>query len=222
MSNAFVSAYLRSLAELRRMGADTEQQISNAFGRLLDDWGRALGLIFIPEHPIKGRRGATIRPNGALLHDIRVSFGWWAVKRGSGRVDPKIAAGRLGPMERVFVWQERDAACRNQDFCTRRWLTLGQKWFFDCAALLRADRHHASRTHAGAESDHVTVARPSIMVRAGRFRPKAAGRKGDHRFLIKRVSERPKHSARYDDAMAPEIGMRVRRQANPLRHPHHE
>ena len=62
-----------------------------AFKDLLKAWGRSNDLQFIPEYeiitPTKERRYV----DGALLHDLRVPFGYWEAKDEEDDLDDEIA-----------------------------------------------------------------------------------------------------------------------------------
>lgn len=92
MSQLLINAYLADLDRLKKIsGASRESVIREAFKDLLKAWGRSLNLQFIPEHeyitPTKERRYI----DGALLHDLRVPFGYWEAKDSSDDLDEEIA-----------------------------------------------------------------------------------------------------------------------------------
>jgi predicted helicase len=92
MSQLLINQYLADLDRLRRVsGASRESVVREAFKDLLKAWGRAQNLQFIPEHefitPAKERRYI----DGALLHDLRVPFGYWEAKDTSDDLDQEIA-----------------------------------------------------------------------------------------------------------------------------------
>jgi predicted helicase len=92
MSHLLINQYLGDLDRLRRVsGASRESVVREAFKDLLKAWGRTLDLQFIPEHefitPTKDRRYI----DGALLHDLRVPFGYWEAKDSADDLDEEIA-----------------------------------------------------------------------------------------------------------------------------------
>ena len=91
MSHLLINQYLGDLDRLRRVsGANRESVVREAFKDLLKAWGRTLDLQFIPEHefitPTKDRRYI----DGALLHDLRVPFGYWEAKDSADDLDEEI------------------------------------------------------------------------------------------------------------------------------------
>jgi predicted helicase len=92
MSQLLVNQYLGELDRLRRVsGASRESVVREAFKDLLKAWGRMHELQFVAEHefitPTKERRYI----DGALLHELRVPFGYWEAKDTSDDLDEEIA-----------------------------------------------------------------------------------------------------------------------------------
>lgn len=92
MSQQLINRYLADLDTLKRVsGAKRETVIREAFKDLLKAWGRSHNLHFIPEHeyitPTKERRYI----DGALLHGLRVPFGYWEAKDSKDDLDEEIA-----------------------------------------------------------------------------------------------------------------------------------
>lgn len=92
MSHLLINQYLAELDRLRRVsGANRETVVREAFKDLLKAWGRNHELQFIAEHeyitPAKERRYI----DGALLHGLRVPFGYWEAKDTSDDLDEEIA-----------------------------------------------------------------------------------------------------------------------------------
>src|ERR1019366_5122258 len=92
MSQLLINQYLGDLDRLRRVsGANRESVVREAFKDLLKAWGRTHELQFIAEHefitPTKERRYI----DGALLHELRVPFGYWEAKDTSDDLDEEIA-----------------------------------------------------------------------------------------------------------------------------------
>src|SRR5688572_33340583 len=81
MSQVLIQQYLNQLQDLRKVsGTHRESVVREAFKDLLKGWARAHDLIFVPEYeittPAKDRRYV----DGALLHTLRVPFGYWEAK----------------------------------------------------------------------------------------------------------------------------------------------
>ncbi len=92
MSQLLINQYLGDLDRLRRIsGVNRESVVREAFKDLLKAWGRSHDLQFIAEHefitPTKERRYI----DGALLHELRVPFGYWEAKDTSDDLDEEIA-----------------------------------------------------------------------------------------------------------------------------------
>ncbi len=92
MSQLLINQYLADLDRLRKVsGANRESVVREAFKDLLKAWGRSHDLQFIPEHeyitPTKERRYI----DGALLHSLRVPFGYWEAKDTKDDLDEEIA-----------------------------------------------------------------------------------------------------------------------------------
>lgn len=92
MSQGLINQYLADLDRLRRVsGVNRESVVREAFKDLLKAWGRSRDLQFIPEHeyitPTKERRYI----DGALLHGLRVPFGYWEAKDTNDDLDEEIA-----------------------------------------------------------------------------------------------------------------------------------
>ena len=91
MSQLLINRYLADLDRLRQVsGANRETVVREAFKDLLKAWGRSHDLQFIPEHefitPTKERRYI----DGALLHSLRVPFGYWEAKDTNDDLDEEI------------------------------------------------------------------------------------------------------------------------------------
>lgn len=92
MSRVLINRYLAKIDELRAIsGRTNEQVIRPAFRRLLEDWASDRKLIFIEEYQIESAQKTKVRPDGAILHDIRVPLGWWEAKDGADDLDTEIA-----------------------------------------------------------------------------------------------------------------------------------
>jgi len=105
LSKLLINQYLGDLDRLRRVsGANRESVVREAFKDLLKAWGRSRDLQFIPEHefitPAKDRRYI----DGALLHALRVPFGYWEAKDSSDDLDEEFAKKfRRGYLSPLFI-----------------------------------------------------------------------------------------------------------------------
>ena len=81
MSQLLINEYLRELAEIRKVsGSKNEGAVSEAFKDLLKRWGRQHKLHFSAQYEMKGAMRNNIRPDGALLHELRMPLGFWEAK----------------------------------------------------------------------------------------------------------------------------------------------
>ncbi|MFY9824467.1 MAG: type ISP restriction/modification enzyme [Thermoanaerobaculia bacterium] len=92
MSQLLIQQYLNQLHDLRKVGGThRESVVREAFKDLLKSWGREHDLTFVPEYgfvtPAKERRYV----DGALLHELRVPFGYWEAKDEKDDLDSEIA-----------------------------------------------------------------------------------------------------------------------------------
>ena len=71
-------------AEIDRLkkfsGSTTEGVISEAFKDLLKAWAKRGDLVFVPQYEFLSPQKNRIRPDGTILHDLRVPFGYWEAK----------------------------------------------------------------------------------------------------------------------------------------------
>lgn len=92
MSQLLINEYLNELATLKRVsGAQRESVVREAFKDLLKKWGRSQNLVFIPEHEFVTTAKVRNYVDGALLHDLRVPFGYWEAKDADDDLDEEIA-----------------------------------------------------------------------------------------------------------------------------------
>lgn len=91
MSQLLVQHYLNDLSDLRRISGEArESVVREAFKTLLKDWGRSRDLIFIPEYKIETPARELRYVDGALLHELRVPFGYWEAKDEADDLDEEI------------------------------------------------------------------------------------------------------------------------------------
>lgn len=79
------------LIQRKVSGTHRESVIREAFKDLLKGWARSQDLIFVPEYeiatPAKDRRYI----DGALLHALRMPFGYWEAKDEKDDLDAEVA-----------------------------------------------------------------------------------------------------------------------------------
>ena len=81
MSKQLINEYRAELDRLRAIsGSRRETVLREAFKDLLKRWGRAHDLQFVAEHDLLTRQMTRIYVDGALLHSLRVPFGYWEAK----------------------------------------------------------------------------------------------------------------------------------------------
>jgi hypothetical protein len=91
MSQLFISQYLNELDRLRKVsGTNRETVIREAFKDLLKACGRSCELQFIAEYRIVTATKNQISVDGALLHSLRVPFGYWEAKDADDDLDAEI------------------------------------------------------------------------------------------------------------------------------------
>ena len=89
MSQQLISRYLNDLSDLRRVSGEVrESVVREAFKTLIKDWGRSKNLIFVPEYRLPTRERRDV--DGALLHELRVPFGYWEAKDEHDDLDKEI------------------------------------------------------------------------------------------------------------------------------------
>ena len=92
MSQLLINTYLNDLATLKRVsGRTNESVVREAFKDLLKSWGKSHNLVFITEHAMTTPFKTNISVDGALLHDLRVPFGYWEAKDEADDLDAEIA-----------------------------------------------------------------------------------------------------------------------------------
>ncbi len=91
MSQILIQQYLNELQDLRRVSGTTrESVVREAFKNLLKGWGRSHDLIFVPEYEIETPAKQRRLVDGALLHELRVPFGYWEAKDEEDDLDQEI------------------------------------------------------------------------------------------------------------------------------------
>ena len=93
MSQTLIGNYLSELARLRQVsGSRRESVLREAFKDLLKAWGRQHDLSFVPEYELDTATKERRYVDGALLHELRVPFGYWEAKDEKDDLDAEIAA----------------------------------------------------------------------------------------------------------------------------------
>src|SRR5689334_12868002 len=91
MSQLLIQQYLNQLAALKKVSGTTrESVVREAFKDLLKGWGRTYDLIFVPEHEVAAPTKERRYVDGALMHTLRVPFGYWEAKDTEDDLDAAI------------------------------------------------------------------------------------------------------------------------------------
>ena len=91
MSQVLINQYLAQLDLLKKVGGThRESVVREAFKDLLKGWGRQHDLVFIPEYKLDSATRDTRFVDGALLHELRVPFGYWEAKDAKDDLDAEI------------------------------------------------------------------------------------------------------------------------------------
>lgn len=91
MSQTLIGQYLSELARLRQAsGSRRESVLREAFKDLLKAWGRQHDLVFVPEYELDTATKDRRYVDGALLHELRVPFGYWEAKDEADDLDNEI------------------------------------------------------------------------------------------------------------------------------------
>jgi predicted helicase len=93
MSQLLINKYLTDLANLKKVsGTNRESVVREAFKDLLKNWGRSQDLVFVSEYEVENKTKQRRYVDGALLHTLRVPFGYWEAKDSDDDLDVEIAA----------------------------------------------------------------------------------------------------------------------------------
>jgi predicted helicase len=112
MSQLLIGQYLNELSDLRRVsGTVRESVVREAFKTLLKGWGRSRDLIFVPEYEYETLTKERRYLDGALLHELRVPFGYWEAKDTKDDLDEEIEKKfRRGyPQDNIIFDDSREA-----------------------------------------------------------------------------------------------------------------
>jgi predicted helicase len=123
LSQLLIQQYLNQLQDLRRVsGTHRESVVREAFKDLLKGWGRPHDLIFVPEYEIASPSKERRYVDGALLHSLRVPFGYWEAKDEADDLDAEIAlkSKRGYPLDNIVFEDSRSAVLiQNREEVTR-------------------------------------------------------------------------------------------------------
>lgn len=112
MSQILVQQYLAELAKLRMVSGFTRGSVvREAFKDLLKGWARTHDLTFVPECKIESPRKERRYVGGALLHSLRVPFGYREAKDENDDLDAEIdTKKRRGyPQDNIIFEDSREA-----------------------------------------------------------------------------------------------------------------
>lgn len=91
MSRQLITEYRSELDRIHAAsGSKRESVVREAFKDLLKRWGKSRDLIFLAEHEYLTPRGDRRYIDGALVHSIRVPFGYWEAKDTNDDLDEEI------------------------------------------------------------------------------------------------------------------------------------
>jgi predicted helicase len=117
MSQVLIQQYLNQLRDLRKVsGTHRESVVREAFKDLLKGYARSHDLTFVPEYeittPAKDRRYI----DGALLHALRMPFGYWEAKDEKDDLDAEVATKlRRGYPQDNIIFEDSTKAILVQD-----------------------------------------------------------------------------------------------------------
>ena len=112
MSQHLVNQNLNDLDRYKKIsGSLTEGVISEAFKDLLKAWSRQSNLTFINQYEFASNQKTRIRPDGTILHDLRVPLGYWEAKDSNDDLDAEIAKklAKGYPQDNIIFEDPREA-----------------------------------------------------------------------------------------------------------------
>jgi predicted helicase len=112
MSQVLITQYLAELDRLKKVSGELREGIvSEAFKDLLKGWGRQHDLTFVPQFRLDTLAKDKRYVDGALLHELRVPFGYWEAKDSHDDLDAEIAAKfkRGYPRDNIVFEDSREA-----------------------------------------------------------------------------------------------------------------
>lgn len=133
MSHQLIQAYFNEIDRLKKFaGTTTEGVISEAFKDLLKAWSRQKNLQFVAQYQFLSSQKTQIRPDGTILHDLRVPLGYWEAKDENDVLDEEIAKKlRRGyPQDNIIFEDSREAVLiQNRQHVLRCSVTDGAELF---------------------------------------------------------------------------------------------
>lgn len=117
MSRQLINEYRGELDRLRSIsGSRRESVLREAFKDLLKRWGKSNELQFIAEYDLITPKGNRIALDGALLHSLRVPFGYWEAKDEDDDLTKEIEAKfRSGYPKENTIFTDDTTAILYQD-----------------------------------------------------------------------------------------------------------
>ena len=112
MSRQLIEAYFNEIDRLKKFaGTTTEGVISEAFKDLLKAWSKGKNLQFIAQYQFLSNQRTQIRPDGTILHDLRVPLGYWEAKDEDDDLDVEIdkKLRRGYPQDNIIFEDSREA-----------------------------------------------------------------------------------------------------------------
>lgn len=112
MSRQLIEDYFREIDRLKKFsGTTTEEVIREAFKDLLKTWSRQKNLQFVAEYQFRTPQKTLVKPDGTILHDLRVPLGYWEAKDERNDLDEEIAEKlRKGyPQDNIVFEDSREA-----------------------------------------------------------------------------------------------------------------
>jgi hypothetical protein len=112
MSLHLIQAYFNEIDRLKKFsGTTTEGVISEAFKDLLKSWSRQKNLQFVAQYQFLSNQRTQIRPDGTILHDLRVPLGYWEAKDEHDDLEVEIAKKlkRGYPQDNIIFEDSRKA-----------------------------------------------------------------------------------------------------------------
>src|SRR3546814_20925947 len=97
MSKLLIGQYLNDLSLLKQVsGTNRESVVREAFKDLLKGYARSHDLVFVPEFEIESPARERRYVDGALLHALRLTFGYWEAKDEKDDLEAEIAIEEIG------------------------------------------------------------------------------------------------------------------------------
>ena len=144
MSQVLINQYLADLDRLKRIGGThRESVVREAFKDLLKAWGRQHELQFIPEYKLDSATKDTRFVDGALLHELRVLFGYREAKDAKDNLDEEIAFKfkRGYPQDNIIFEDSTQAVLiQHREEVMRRVTTVGMRTVHIVEAMKAAVR----------------------------------------------------------------------------------